>query len=420
MDNSTVTFQEFLKEARSVRDRADAAVKQASADTEALYGIKDPACQGETAIPSCGDANHRSSMGIPANGTNLKEGNNEHNIMSVTKPNGTGQGEYITPRCGSTADAQVKSPTAPISKIAKLAEIASNLRASAAASAEAPAAAPAEAPAAAPEQEKAAAPAPQLPEEFASDQDLMAKLASYAVVALGSEEGRRAFTEILEREAGIKEACAIVNQAAAEVQAAAEEQIKAAAAQQSSGMTYTDFQLKEMSKQAHAAWVASFDTDLEKLAYAQGAADAEAMADAVDAGAAPEIPGSGDEGLTDDQILTILQELVNAGEVAPEEAEAILAALGEEAADGIDPEELAEALQEAVEAGQISPDQAAAIAEQVMGSLQGGAEGMPEEIPAGSEDVAAAVAAQDPAVTDAAGQVVEKAASVAKYLWDVA
>lgn len=404
MDNSTVTFQEFLKEARSVRDRADAAVKQASADTEALYGIKDPACQGETAIPSCGDANHRSSMGIPANGTNLKEGNNEHNIMSVTKPNGTGQGEYITPRCGSTADAQVKSPTAPISKIAKLAEIASNLRASAAA----------------PEQEKAAAPAPQLPEEFASDQDLMAKLASYAVVALGSEEGRRAFTEILEREAGIKEACAIVNQAAAEVQAAAEAQIKAASAQQSSGMTYTDFQLKEMSKQAHAAWVASFDTDLEKLAYAQGAADAEAMADAVDAGAAPEIPGSGDEGLTDDQILTILQELVNAGEVAPEEAEAILAALGEEAADGIDPEELAEALQEAVEAGQISPDQAAAIAEQVMGSLQGGAEGMPEEIPAGSEDVAAAVAAQDPAVTDAAGQVVEKAASVAKYLWDVA
>lgn len=414
MDNSTVTFQEFLKEARSVRDRADAAVKQASADTEALYGIKDPACQGETAIPSCGDANHRSSMGIPANGTNLKEGNNEHNIMSVTKPNGTGQGEYITPRCGSTVDAQVKSPTAPISKIAKLAEIASNLRASAAAPA------PAEAPTEAPAQEQAAAPAPQLPEEFASDQDLMAKLASYAVVALGSEEGRRAFTEILEREAGIKEACAIVNQAAAEVQAAAEEQIKAAAAQQSSGMTYTDFQLNEMSKQAHAAWVASFDTDLEKLAYAQGAADAEAMADAVDAGAAPEIPGSGDEGLTDDQILTILQELVNAGEVAPEEAEAILAALGEEAADGIDPEELAEALQEAVEAGQISPDQAAAIAEQVMGSLQGEAEGMPEEIPAGSEDVAAAVAAQDPAVTDAAGQVVEKAASVAKYLWDVA
>lgn len=395
MDNSTVTFQEFLKEARSVRDRADAAVKQASADTEALYGIKDPACQGETAIPSCGDANHRSAMGIPANGTNLKDGNNEHNIMSVTKPNGTGQGEYITPRCGTTADAQVKSPTAPISKIAKLAEIAANLRESAA-----------------PAQEKAAAPAVQLPEEFASDQDLMAKLASYAVVALGSEEGRRAFTEILEREAGIKEACAIVNQAAAEVQAAAEEQIKAAAAQQSSGMTYTDFQLNEMSKQAHAAWVASFDTDFEKLAYAQGAADAEAMADAVDAGATPEIPGSGDEGLTDDQILTILQELVNAGEIAPEEAEAILAALGEEAADGIDPEELAEALQEAVEAGQISPDQAAAIAEQVMGGLQ--------EVPAADAEAAAAAAAQDPTVTDAAGQAVEKAASVAKYLWGAA
>lgn len=397
MDNGTIKVSDFLKAARATRDQANSVVKQAAADTEALTGIKDPADQGTATIPSAGDASNRSALGIPANGNNMGEANKEHNIMDVTKPNGVGEGSYETPRCGTSRDESIKSPTAPINKMAGIADIAARLKASAEVAQEK---------AAAPVQEKVAAPAVQLPTELHSDSDLMAKLASYAAVALASEEGRRAFSDILLKEAGVKEACALVQQAAAEVQAAAQEQVKAA----SSGLTYTDFQLAEMSKRASAAWNANFTTDFEKAAYAQGEADANAMADAVEAGQEPGIPGGGEEGLEDDQILAILQELVASGEVSQEEAEAILAAIGEGAADGIDPEELAAGLQQAVEAGELTPDQAAAIAQEVMG---GGA----EDVPAGAEEQAAAAAAADPTVAAAADQAVEKAASVLAYLW---
>lgn len=422
MDNGTIKIGDFLKTAHATAERASEVVKQAAADNEALYGIKDPTEQGKASIPGCGDASHRSSLGLPPNSNNLGEADKEHNIMSVTKPNGTGQGEYTTPRCGTSLDESIKSPTAPISKMATIAQIASNLRAAAEAGVQKEAAAPAEtqetqAPAAAEApaapQEKAAAPAVQLPTEFANDADLMSKLASIAAVALGSEEGRRAFADILEKEAGVKEACALVSQAANSIQEAAQAQTK----QASSGLSYADFQVAEMCKQAHATWLGSFETELEKKAYAQGVEDANAVADAVDAGAEPTIPGAG-EGLEDDQVLQILQELVTSGEVSQEEADAILAAAGNAAADGLDPEELAAALQQTVEAGQISPDQAAAIAQVVMGGA--GAEGAPAEaVPAGAEDQAAAAAAEDPTVKAAASQAIEKAASVAGYLWGI-
>ena len=393
MSDNKVLFKEFLKSASAI---ADGIRKEAAPDKEALYGIKDPNNKGEATIPGCLEGSNRSALGLPENCTNLTEPNKDHHIMSVTNPNGVGQGEYITPRCGTERDERVKSPTEPLSKMARIAEMAAGLKAQYAEkqAAEQPAAQPS-APAAA-----------ALPSDITQDQDLMSKLASMAAVALGTEAGRAEFAKILERSAGIKEASAIVT-AAAQATQEAQQAVKQASAQAELDAAQNAHlaRMVEFSKQAHAAWQNCYETDMEKLAYAAGAEDANATADAVEAGADPSIPGAGEEGLTDDEILQVLGELVQSGQVSQEDAEAILQAAGESANDGLDPEEFAAALQAAVQSGEIDPETAAAIAEQAMGG------GAPEMSPE------AAAAAADPAVAAAANEAVEKAASVVNYLW---
>lgn len=397
MSDNKVLFKEFLKSASAI---ADGIRKEAAPDKEALYGIKDPNNKGEATIPGCLEGSNRSALGLPENCTNLTEPNKDHHIMSVTNPNGVGQGEYITPRCGTERDERVKSPTEPLSKMARIAEMAAGLKAQYAEKQAAPQYAP---------QQYAQATA--LPSDFMQDQDLMSKLASMAAVALGTEAGRAEFAKILERSAGIKEASAIVT-AAAQATQEAQYAVKQASAQAEldAAQNYHLARMVEFSKQAHAAWQNCYATDMEKMAYAAGAEDANATADAVEAGADPSIPGAGDEGLTDAEILQVLGELVQSGQVSQEDAEAILQAAGESANDGLDPEEFAAALQAAVQSGEIDPETAAAIAEQAMGGgmAAGGAPEMsPEE----------AAAAADPAVAAAANEAVEKAASVVNYLW---
>lgn len=390
MSDNKVLFKEFLKSASAI---ADGIRKEAAPDKEALYGIKDPNNKGEATIPGCLEGSNRSALGLPENCTNLTEPNKDHHIMSVTNPNGVGQGEYITPRCGTERDERVKSPTEPLSKMARIAEMAAGLKAQYAEKQAAP-------------QQPVAAPAAALPSDITQDQDLMSKLASMAAVALGTEAGRAEFAKILERSAGIKEASAIVT-AAAQATQEAQHAVKQASAQAELDAAQNAHlaRMVEFSKQAHAAWQNCYATDMEKLAYAAGAEDANATADAVEAGADPSIPGAGEEGLTDDEILQVLGELVQSGQVSQEDAEAILQAAGESANDGLDPEEFAAALQAAVQSGEIDPETAAAIAEQAMGG--GAPEMSPEE----------AAAAADPAVAAAANEAVEKAASVVNYLW---
>lgn len=390
MSDNKVLFKEFLKSASAI---ADGIRKEAAPDKEALYGIKDPNNKGEATIPGCLEGSNRSALGLPENCTNLTEPNKDHHIMSVTNPNGVGQGEYITPRCGTERDERVKSPTEPLSKMARIAEMAAGLKAQYAEKQAAP-------------QQPVAAPAAALPSDITQDQDLMSKLASMAAVALGTEAGRAEFAKILERSAGIKEASAIVT-AAAQATQEAQQAVKQASAQAEldAAQNIHLARMVEFSKQAHAAWQNCYATDMEKLAYAAGAEDANATADAVEAGADPSIPGAGEEGLTDDEILQVLGELVQSGQVSQEDAEAILQAAGESANDGLDPEEFAAALQAAVQSGEIDPETAAAIAEQAMGG------GVPEMSP---EEAAAAA---DPAVAAAANEAVEKAASVVNYLW---
>ena len=160
------------------------------------------------------------------------------------------------------------------------------------------------------------------------------------------------------------------------------------------------------ARQAHAAWFDQFNTEMEKEAYAHGAEDGDAMADAIEAGVDPEDMAD----VSDEEALEYIQSLVESGEISQEEAEAIITALGDSMQDGLTGQELADALTQAVESGEITPDQATAIAQQYMSQFEGGDE-------EAAEEAAMAAAAEDPAVQEAAMEAAEKTAAVINHLW---
>lgn len=445
------SYRNFLKEAASRYRNAGEVIKQA-ADEEALNGIKDPDSKGTTSIPGFGDGSNRSALSLPENKSNMEEPNKDRNIINVTNPNGTGQGEYIQPRDGDALDDAATSPTTPLEKMSS---IAAALKASAesmknALGKSASQAEQAPAKEAAP-QEKQASPGfsnADMPDNLDSP-DIMSKLAATAYVALGTEEGARALTEALEKQAGAEEARAIINQLSAELEKEAaaaaayneemarqesliarqraaqqyglQKQASAQPAVQPQGIPYAEFQKAAAGNMAHNEWLNYFnDSPMQKQAYAQGAADGEAAADAMAEGGEPDIPGAGD--VTADDVVAYLQQLVESGQIQQEEAEAVLQALGAAADDGVDPQEFADALRQAVESGQVSPEEAEVIAQQYMAQFGAGDEAAAGEgageVPPGAEEEAAMAAAQDPVAAGAAAEGVQKAASVVKGLWE--
>lgn len=371
-NNSTKMFNDWLT---SAQERVKSASVKMAADQEALTGIKDPNCLGTVSIPDCGDGSNRSAQGLPTNKSNMEEPNKEHNIMNVTKPNGVGQGSYVSPKNGTAADEAVKSPTTPLDKLAGaikgMKEATARLN------------------------PEAAQQTFELPVSLASDSSLMDKLASIGGIMLGSEEGQRAVAAVLEKEAGIAEARAII----AEAQ---DTMYKAAAAEQfyanNDMITEQEYAMQKIAsaKVAHQAWYNQFNTDLEKYAYAQGADDGDAIADAVQQGA--DVESMAD--VSDEDVLAYLQELVQSGQISQEEAEAVLQAIGDAGQDGLTPAEMAEAIEAAVQSGEITPEHAQALAQQYMAQFSGEAD-----------------AGMDPAVAEAAAETTEKTAAVINHLW---
>lgn len=434
---------QWIGATKSAYAQAKEQVKSA-ADEQALTGIKDPTSKGTVSIPGFGDGADRAAQGNPTNMTNFGEANKEHWLHDVTKPNGVGQGSYPTPVDGDARDAAATSPTTPLDKIASetanLQAAIQNVMYGETKEAAAPAAAPEgetkEAAAAEPAKEaapqakeaaeKKVAATIELPVSFAQDANLMSKLASIGAIMVGTEEGRRATRIIMEKEAGYKEASTLVgminDEMAKEAAAAYEaEMAKQASAQapRQPGIPYAAFQKQAAANLAHDQWVGGLKSDFEKAAYAQGAADGEAVADQVDEGAAaPEVPGAGEEPSADD-VIAYLQEMVASGQATQEEAEAILNALGDSANDGLTPEEFTKALMEAVQNGEIDEQQAEALAQAYIAQMGGGEGAAPAggEVPAGEEEAAMAAAEQDPAAAAAAGEAVQKAASVISSLF---
>jgi len=403
----------------AAQERVKSASVKVAADQEAL-NMKDPTERGQVSIPDCGDGSNRAAQGLPTNTSNMGEPDKEHNIFDVTKPNGAGQGEYVVPKDGTAADEAVKSPTTPLSKMAqalkelqqKSAAVAKPAPAAAPDAKPAPAetpAAPAPAPAAAPATsvKKASQGTFELPVSLLPDNSLMDKLASIGGIMLGSEAGQQMVAEVLEKEAGIAEARAII----AEAQATMEKEAASQFHKENNMINTNDAGMQKSAaaaQHAHAAWFNSFNTDMEKNAYMNGAEDGAAVADAIEAGEDPEALAD----VSDEEVIAYLQELVESGQISQEEAEAVLQSIGDAGEDGLTPEEMAQALTEAVEAGEITPEHAQALAEQYMAEFGAGEE-------AGAEDAAAAEAAamEDPAVQEAAAAATEKVASVINKLW---
>lgn len=393
MSTTATKFRDLFARAQACRQGALTSMSKSAADEEALTGIKDPTNEGTVSIPS-GDGDKASNRDLPTNGSNEPDGGDKmHHILDVTKPNGVGQGSYITPRNGTAIDEAVNSPTKSLDKIAQLAGALVGEPA-----------------------EKQATADVNMPESL--EYDILTKLASIGAYMLGSERGRQAVEQTIAHEAGIKEAAAIVNaagdmmkQAADHVTAQQQEaeavlMIKAAAAET-----------------AHAAWLDSFQTDLEKQAYMAGAQDGAAMADAEEAGVSPEaIDAASEEGMSDEEIMAMLQEAVAQGLISEEEVEAILAQAAQGDTDQdemIGPDEFAAILQAALQSGEITEEQASQAAQMYLAQVEGmagGAEGAvaPEAAEAVTPEDAAMA---EEAVKTAAAHSTQNVANIVNYLY---
>ena len=404
MSTTATKFRDLFARAQACRQGALTSMSKSAADEEALTGIKDPTNEGTVSIPS-GDGDKASNRDLPTNGSNEPDGGDKmHHIMDVTKPNGVGQGSYVTPRNGTAIDEAVNSPTKSLDKIAQLAGAlqSSEQQAPVEESAEKPA-------------EKQATADVNMPESL--EYDILTKLASIGAYMLGSERGRQAVEQTIAHEAGIKEAAAIVN--------AAGDMMKQAAAHATAQQKEAEAALMikaAAAETAHTAWLNSFKTDMEKQAYMAGAQDGAAMADAEAAGVSPEaIDAASAEGMSDEEIMAMLQEAVAQGLISEEEVEAILAQAAQGDTDQnemIGPDEFAAILQAALQSGEITEDQASQAAQMYLAQVEGmagGAEGAvaPEAAEAVTPEDAALA---EEAVKTAAAHSTQNVANIVNYL----
>ena len=133
--------------------------------------------------------------------------------------------------------------------------------------------------------------------------------------------------------------------------------------------------LQKRSSQRRLAYARSttpgltyFQTEIEKRAYAQGAVDGEQAAQAMEAGAAPEIPGTEGRWYVRRGRSPGIQEMIQSGEISPEEAEALLASTAQDGEVTLD--EVVAYLEQAVASGEVSQEEAAALLQAI---TQGGA-----------------------------------------------
>lgn len=384
-NKNTLLFNDWLN---SARERVKSASVKVAADEEALTGIKDPNEQGTVAPPAHHDGNDRAKLELPTNKTNLGEADKGHNIMSETAPNGVGQGSYVTPVNGDAKDKAATTPTAPLDKIANM------LRESVAALQSAtvtpePEVTKTEEPV------KEAAHEFELPADLTQNDDIMRKLASIGAMMIGCEEGAQAVAEVLERRCGEEEANALIS-------SAREQAIKMASAVQEKSEKEAAFNKQASAcAEAHNAWLNYFQSEIEKRAYAQGAVDGEQAAQAMEAGGAPVIPGTEEAGMSDEDVLQVIQEMIQSGEITKEEAEALLAATAQDGEVTLD--EIVAYLEQAVASGEMSQEEAAA-------KLQAITQGGGQEAAAPAEEAAAP--------SPEAAEGVAKAASVIKALFN--
>jgi len=163
--------------------------------------------------------------------------------------------------------------------------------------------------------------------------DFHYKLAS---MILATEDGRAYARSVIEAAHGAAEAEDIIKAASfMEAQAQEYERLEAegAFAAEQMWQQATPEEREGITKLANAMSIAraTLPTELEKIAFDAGAQDGSDQIDATAGAADPSQAGAaaapGGENITDDDIISVLSELVQAGKIKPEEAEAILQAL---------------------------------------------------------------------------------------------
>lgn len=385
MNNNIAQYDAWKANRRS---QLQGILKTASAVKEAAsMCAEDPTEKGKLGTPAPFHGILRSKLNLPENAQNNKEG--KESIMTAD-PRRTGEGETVVMRDGTSRDNAVKSPTAPISKLA------GSLKRSAGA---------------------VQADSFEMPTSMKDDADLMYKLAGANTVEqlafigqamMATKEGQKFASDQLTKLAGIQEAEQIIANAAGTLS-------KQAAAH--NVPTPLDFLYDAVVREqaitkiasTHNAWLDCLESNLEKKAYMQGAAAGDVAADAMAAGAPmdPAEAATMTEEVTDEDVLAALELLLSSGQITPEHAELVAQQYLNDKASKYTLESLGTPLLEAAAQGLISPEEAQMAAQQLLEAAMSG------ELP--SVELGTAPAPAE-VVDPMAAQAVKAASAVVQYL----
>lgn len=338
--------------AKQCRQIATASTKAASTVPE-----KDPTLAGTPTAPNHPDGDNNAKTGIPAQ-SKPKNEDKPTDLPGAhdTKPSGGGEN---APAVSKTVTATGSEPD---TKAASVAALGASLRQMASAGHKA-ASAPAAAPAADKSTDGGAAPAglpavagadkPKDGDKKKDDKDSKKEAAAADMPAdmrgifskiaselYATEEGRATLSAHLERKLGAKAASDLL-QTAAEQHAFETEQMAKFAAEQEATDHLGRVLLHSLTKRAsakrdgawfkmatavHAEQIDALPHPLLKAAYMQGVDDAGATTSGAAEGEAPApLPGAEGQELPPEEIQMMLQQMVDSGEITPEEAEALFA-----------------------------------------------------------------------------------------------
>ena len=324
----TINYQAMCDRVNALRESGHS---KAAADAG---GVEDPRDKGTAYIPNHPDGDNAAKTRIPessrpTNNVGVVDGLTHY----VTNPGGTGENQPPAPADQNSKDDAFTSPTTSLDKIARAASNLKALRDGAPTQSAADAT---------PKARQAAVEKTAAKIELSDDAHI--KLASEI---LDDEGGRQWAFEFLNERHGEKVARAMIQDAAVlqqEMEKAAAEDAymaKQAAEIQDQNVAYVDEMLKHASVAErevflkcaaahHEAISTVYPNDFEaQYLYKAGAADA-GMAQAMMAESGepemPVLPGAG-EGIEDGQIEQVIAAMVQSGELTPEEATAIMAAL---------------------------------------------------------------------------------------------
>ena len=300
---------------------------------------RDPSNAGTVTAPSHPDGDNNAKTGLPEQ-SRPKNNDNCATVVvgeNVAKPSGTGEN---VPTVAKTVELGAEKAATAAKAVG------ASLRALAAKSASAPAVAAPAAVLGAPKAAAAPAAVATAPKAAASVDapetlrgDVFSKIASELAA---TEEGRAVLNAHLERRVGQQMAANLLKSAAEAHQAERAEHEKQAAEAQAAELfsnvlvgslvkrassTRTQEWLKNAFEihQANLGMYPEFAHPLLKAAYAQGVDDAGATAPEGQAGA---LPGAEGTQVDPEEILALIQQMVQSGEISEEDAQGILQELG--------------------------------------------------------------------------------------------